>query len=96
MLSLLSQLLVELFSSNGLSASELGRDVLSFEGLENFSHIGVLHGVDVFEEGNQSHKLFIVRIALPRFHDDGVFGLLTDMGGLGVEDDDLGKITIEV
>jgi hypothetical protein len=52
--------------------------------------------VNVLEEGNQRHELLVVGIALPGLQNDGVLGLLADVFGLGVEDDDLGEITVEV
>jgi hypothetical protein len=52
--------------------------------------------VDIFEKGNQSHKLLVAGLALPGVQNDGVLGLLADVGRVGVEDNDLGQITVEV
>lgn len=93
---LFSKLLVEFFSGNGFSAGKFGRDVLSFEGLDNLSDVGVLHGMDIFEEGNQCYKLLVAGLALPGVQNDGVLGLLADVRGVCVEDNDLGKITVKV
>lgn len=93
---LLSKLLVEFLSSNGFSAGKFGGDVLSFKGLENLSHVGVLHGVDIFEEGNQSYELLVAGLTLPGVQNNGVLRLFADVGGVGVEDNDLGQITVEV
>jgi hypothetical protein len=52
--------------------------------------------VDVFEEGDQSNEFLVVSVTFPGFEDDGVLGLLANMFGVGVDDDDLGKVTVEI
>lgn len=87
---------IELFTSNGLATGKFGGDVLAFERLQDLAHIRVLHGVDVFEEGDEADELLVVGVALPGVEDDGVLGLLADVAGVGVDDNDLGQITVEV
>jgi len=52
--------------------------------------------VDILEEGDQAYEVLVLGLALPRVEDNGVFGLLADMRGLCVDNDDLGEVTVEV
>lgn len=70
--------------------------MLAVERLENLADVRVLHGVDVFEEGNEADEVLVVRLSRPGLEDNGVFGLVADVLGLGVDDDDLGEISVEV
>lgn len=45
--------------------------------------------MDVFEEGNQADEAIVIWLALPWVEDDSVFGVLADMLGLCVDDNDL-------
>lgn len=87
---------VELLASNGFATGEFRGDVLAFEGLEDLADIAVLHSVDVFEERNQADELLVLGVTLPGVEDNRVFGLFANIPGLGVDDDDLGKIAVKV
>jgi hypothetical protein len=50
--------------------------------------------VDVLEEGNEVDQLLVVSVALPGVKDDGVLGLIADVLGVAVDDDDLLQITV--
>lgn len=52
--------------------------------------------MDVLEEGDQGDELLVVAVALPGIEDDGVLGLLANVLGVGVDDDDLGEVTVQV
>ena len=95
-LSLSSQLGVELLAGDGLTTRKFGGNVLAVKGLEDLADVGVLHRVDVFEERNQGNQFLVVGISLPGIEDNGVLGLLADMLGIGINDDDLGQVTVEV
>ena len=88
--------LVVLGTGNGLSTSELGGDVLALEGLEDLANITVVHGVDELKEGDEGHKLIVLRVTLPLGQDDGVFGLGTHVLGVGINDDDFGQVSVQI
>lgn len=52
--------------------------------------------MNVLEERNQGNKLLVVAVTLPGVEDDGVLRLLPNMSGVGVDNDDLGQIAVEV
>jgi hypothetical protein len=52
--------------------------------------------VDVFEEWDQTNEVLVVRVALPWLQNDGVLGLLSNMALIGVDDNDLREIAVEV
>lgn len=52
--------------------------------------------MDVFEEWDQTNEVLVVRVALPWLQNDGVLGLLSNMALIGVDDNDLREIAVEV
>ena len=90
------QLLVELSAGNGLAARKFGGDVFALKRLEDLAHIGVLHGVNVFKEGDQANEVIVLGLSLPGVENDGVLGLLANVRGFGVDDDNLGEVTVKV
>lgn len=84
------KLLVKGGASETFAARELGWDVLVLKGLENLAHVGVLHGVDVFEERDQAGELLVLRVTFPGWQDNGVLGLSADVRGIGVDNDYFG------
>lgn len=87
---------LELFPGNSLTAGELGGNVLAFEGLDDLSDVIVLHGVDVLEEGNEVDEALVGSVTLPGRKNNGVVRLVANMLGLGIDDDNLGQVTVEV
>lgn len=83
-------------ASDGFTASELGGDVMAIKGFEDLADVGVLHRVDVFEEGNETDEIFVCGVTFPGVEDDGVFGLFSDVASFGVDDDNFGEVTVEV
>ena len=95
-LFLLLDLFLETLSSHSFTFRKLGWDVCAFEGLDGFTYVGVVHGVDIFEEGDQGNELFVLHLSLPFFEDDGVFGLLLGVVGVGVDEDYFGEVPVQV
>lgn len=87
---------VELLASNGLTAGKLGGDMLAIKGLENFADIRVLHGVNVLEEGDEANEVLVVAVTLPGVEDNGVLGLVADVLGIGVDNYDLGEVSVQI
>lgn len=52
--------------------------------------------MDVFEEGDQGHELFIFGVAFPGLEDNGVFWLFLDMFWFGVDNDYFREVAVEV
>lgn len=52
--------------------------------------------MDVLEEGDEADEVLVVGISRPGLEDNGVLGLVADVLGLGVDDDNLGEISVEV
>jgi hypothetical protein len=84
-LFLLLDLFLEALSSHSFTFRKFGGDVFAFEGLDGFAYVGVVHCVDIFEEGDQGNELFVLHLSLPFLEDDGVFGLLFGVVGVGVD-----------
>ncbi len=95
-LLLFRELLLELLPRDGFALGEFGGDVLAFEGLNGFAHVGHGHGVDVFEEGDQGDEFFVFDVAFPRLENDGVVRVLFGVRGFCVDHDYFGEVTIEV
>lgn len=91
---------MEGFAQLGFAAGVFGGDVFTLHGLEDFADVdglaGLGHHGEVLEEGDHGDEALVAGLALPFGEDDGVFGLELDVGGVGVDDDDLGGVAVEV
>lgn len=95
-LLLFRELVLELLPRDGFALGEFRGDVLAFEGLDGFAHVGHGHGVDVFEEGDQGDEFFVFDVAFPRLENDSVSGVLLGVRRFRVDHDYFGEVTVEV
>lgn len=80
---------LELLPGDGFATGEFRGDVGSLEGFEGFADVLVVHCVDVFEEWDEADEIFVADLSFPGLQDDGVFGLVLDVGCFGVDYYDL-------
>lgn len=52
--------------------------------------------MDVLEEGDEADQVLVVGSALPGIEDNRVLRLLSNVALVGVEDDDLGQVSVQV
>jgi hypothetical protein len=74
----------------------LDRDILASIRLQYRSYILRLINPDRFQERNELHEAVVARCTLPLGNDDAIPRVLADDVRVGVQNNDLGEVSVEV